>query len=542
MVSMKEKIPEQSEYYSIDTWLPMKVRVISSEKKNSLQSKVCESYNLKPCIINISGGEVNFKSALDYHEGETLEIIITLTLPSATTICVYGQVIKNTITPDNHYQLTVEYFGIKERIRDMIIRFVFQCERQMLKNTQLSRYQKFKDISLEKLTEGTILPFDLYIKADKGLKFLFSSGLLYNVLAKEFFQEKGISKVYIKKEDVPLLNDYLFKKQIRVRFFEKDDPVQFKQYSIKKKKLHHIDKTLLIPKNEINFSLYTMSDFNFNPFIEADQNLPVLVDENISSAAADILIKNTDIELYRAYLRSLPSVEHIYREDEVSAKILKEKAKIIMHEMIEDSESKTKMAEVLDTVKEIIDRVIDNRDSIYSLLSLNTGDFYSYTHSVNVAVMSIGVGVTLNLRLGALESLGIGAILHDIGHSAIDDEIVNKQGRMTSTEYEIFKTHVYEGLEILGKHDNIPLESYTALLHHHANLTSRGYPFRLSDDKISPFGRIIAMADSYDLLTTNRPYREAQKPFQVLSTLTKEAKGYDSEILAVFIKTLGKIV
>ncbi len=104
----------------------------------------------------------------------------------------------------------------------------------------------------------------------------------------------------------------------------------------------------------------------------------------------------------------------------------------------------------------IIDCILKNKDAIYNLLSLKGYDYYTYTHSVNVAIMSIGLGMAIELKTDDVEKLGIGAMLHDVGKSATPYEILNKQGKLNDIEYKVLRSHVIEGEKILRAHKEIP--------------------------------------------------------------------------------------
>jgi HD-GYP domain-containing protein (c-di-GMP phosphodiesterase class II) len=174
-------------------------------------------------------------------------------------------------------------------------------------------------------------------------------------------------------------------------------------------------------------------------------------------------------------------------------------------------------------------------------MSLKNYDYYTYSHSVNVGVLSVGLGIASGMQKDAIFKLGLGAILHDIGKKAIHHDIVNKQGRLNDMEYQVIKTHVVEGEKILRENSEIPAESLAAMLHHHEKLTGRGYPFGLRGDNIELFGKITSIVDCYDALTTARPYRTALAPYQALSLITSETRDYDPELLKIFVTMLGNI-
>lgn len=524
------------EYFRIDAVIPLKVNVIPLHLKDSVAARIEDFSDLKPCIVNISGGGMSFKSTKEYSKGDILEIIMTLYQPSKITIWVYGEVIRIKKTKNNHYQTFIKFINISDKIRDKIVNFVFQMEREIIKNTQINFNTKFTDIPLNKLIDGTLFPFEIFIRDEEGMKYLFAEGLPCDSISREFFEEKGISRIYIRTDELSSLNDYVEKNRIKRKVFDRDDIVSFKEYSFNKKSYHPVDKTVLLQMRDIDFSLFTVNDFVYDLLIDASPKKIVTVDED-NLNAKHILIKKSDMPIYQKKLHAIFSASDNLKK----ARILKENASIAMSELLANPEDKEKMQTAITIANQIIDCIMENNDLVYILFSLNSGDYYTHIHSVNVAVMSIGAGIALDLNRDNIEKLVIGALLHDIGHSVISEDIVNKQGRLSMREFEIFKTHVREGLRILQMHEIIPEESYPAVLFHHEKLSGKGYPYGVSEDKIPLFGKITAIADAYDLLTTNRPYRANMTPFQAMNVFAKEAKNYDPEILKTFIKILAKV-
>lgn len=137
--------------------------------------------------------------------------------------------------------------------------------------------------------------------------------------------------------------------------------------------------------------------------------------------------------------------------------------------------------------------------------------------------------------------MGAMAMLHDIGKSSIPSEILIKQGKLDDREYFIIQSHVLEGAKILSENHRLPEEALPAVVQHHEKMSGKGYPSHLSDKEIKLFGRIAAIADCYDALTTTRSYRPSLTPFYALAIIAKESGNYDPELLKVFIKMLGKI-
>lgn len=167
-------------------------------------------------------------------------------------------------------------------------------------------------------------------------------------------------------------------------------------------------------------------------------------------------------------------------------------------------------------IAEIVENVLVNKDTMINMIDLKVFDDYTFYHSVNVAVLSIVIGVALNLNKKELFNLGLSSMLHDIGKVFIPKEILNKPGKLSEDEFEIIKTHSTVGYQYLKDHFNIPSAAYIGILQHHERYDGRGYPSEAKGKKISIFGKIISVADVYDALTSNRPYRKAMSPSEAI--------------------------
>jgi HD-GYP domain-containing protein (c-di-GMP phosphodiesterase class II) len=163
-------------------------------------------------------------------------------------------------------------------------------------------------------------------------------------------------------------------------------------------------------------------------------------------------------------------------------------------------------------VEDLIDEIIINRNLMVNMVDLKVFDDYTFYHSVNVAVLSIIVGLSLDYPRSALYNLGLAALLHDIGKIFISKDILIKKGPLTEEEFKIIRKHPKLGYEYLISHFDIPPESYFGALQHHERYDGSGYPSKLKGENISNIGRIIAIADVYDSLTSDRPYRKALLP------------------------------
>jgi HD-GYP domain-containing protein (c-di-GMP phosphodiesterase class II) len=152
----------------------------------------------------------------------------------------------------------------------------------------------------------------------------------------------------------------------------------------------------------------------------------------------------------------------------------------------------------------------------------------------------MAIGVEMNLPTKKLHELGLAAVLHDIGKIHIEKGILLKQGKLTDDEYEQVKQHSELGYKHLKNTYEIPMASYVGVLQHHERYDGTGYPFQKAKDEISLYGRIICIADVYDAITSNRPYRKAMLPSEAMEyIMANSGSMFDSEIVEIFIKKIA---
>lgn len=165
-------------------------------------------------------------------------------------------------------------------------------------------------------------------------------------------------------------------------------------------------------------------------------------------------------------------------------------------------------------------------------------DDSTYTHCINVALISTMLGRWLNFSEKDLDILMLAGMLHDIGKLTIPDEVLNKPGALTPEEYAIIKKHSLGGYNIL-KDQNIDERVKKACLLHHERCDGNGYPFGLKADKIPAFAKIVTIADVYDAMTAKRCYHEPFCPFKVIAMLEDEAfQKYDPLFIKTFLENV----
>lgn len=166
-----------------------------------------------------------------------------------------------------------------------------------------------------------------------------------------------------------------------------------------------------------------------------------------------------------------------------------------------------------------------------------------YTHSINVSVYAMALGSRRNYGDEQMLELATGAFLHDIGMTAIPDEIVNKTGPLTPQEWVVIHRHPHEGRAIAARTRAFSPTVLDIIEYHQERYDGSGYPDGLRGDQIPEGARIVAIADTFDALTVHKPYRTAYSLFKALTIVRDEmATGFDRLLLRDFIFSLGQVL
>lgn len=168
------------------------------------------------------------------------------------------------------------------------------------------------------------------------------------------------------------------------------------------------------------------------------------------------------------------------------------------------------------TARQLVEEILSRKDVMLNVVDIKNLSNYVYQHSVNVAIISLIIGIKLDLHKFDLLDLCVGALLHDFGMVFVPREILKKEDNLNNDEYEIVKKHARMGYEYLSESFEIPLSSILVSLQHHEKIGGQGYPNGVPGDNISKFAKIVAIADTYDALTSDRPYRKAMSPNEAL--------------------------
>ncbi|TXK75864.1 HD-GYP domain-containing protein [Paenibacillus sp. N3.4] len=188
-----------------------------------------------------------------------------------------------------------------------------------------------------------------------------------------------------------------------------------------------------------------------------------------------------------------------------------------------------------DVMKMIIDDLSAHQGAMVMLNNMNIKDNYLFQHSVNVSIYAIMLGISYGYSRENLETLGLGALLHDIGKTKVPLGILRKPSQLTDEEFKEMKNHTTYGFQILKDEPNIPLISAHCALQHHERINGSGYPRGIVGSEINEFGKWIGLVDSYDAMTTTRVYRRPLLPHEAMEQLfTGSGTLYDQSQIALF--------
>lgn len=191
-------------------------------------------------------------------------------------------------------------------------------------------------------------------------------------------------------------------------------------------------------------------------------------------------------------------------------------------------------------VCDMVDQILDKRNTMLNIIDLKTFDDYTYYHSVNVAVLAISLGVAMGYNSSRLYNLGLGALFHDVGKVFIPKELLNKSAKLTDEEFKQIKEHPQLGCRYLVTNFSFSHDAYNTVMQHHERFDGSGYPFGLQGDQITQNGKIIAISDVYDAMVSDRPYRKALPRAYVLEYIVSQNRTmFDPDVVHVFTRKIA---
>ncbi len=197
------------------------------------------------------------------------------------------------------------------------------------------------------------------------------------------------------------------------------------------------------------------------------------------------------------------------------------------------------LAQTVPVIEDISSSMDRNASALVSFVRLKAADEYTYLHSVAVCALMINLGRQLLFDESEISELGTAGLLMHIGKTALPVDLLTKPSSLTAQEMALVRQHPIRGHEILGRTKGVSEVVLDVCKHHHERIDGHGYPYGLRGDSISLHARMAAVCNVYDARTSNRPYKQAEEPAEVLSDMFKQKDQFDESVLSAFIRSVG---
>lgn len=290
------------------------------------------------------------------------------------------------------------------------------------------------------------------------------------------------------------------------------------------------------------FQIYIYLDQKMVPYLKQGDKLKFekIISLHEKDTGESFFVADADKQLYRDYVKASMNSDLIHNDQK--AVILRESSIAILEDLYENPDVSKALEESKPIITDLLTFINNAPESIGNLISLSGHDFYTYNHSFDVSIYSLGLGQALGFDTKTLEELGLSSLYHDIGKRLVDINILCKKGALDDNEWIQMRQHPQFGLKILNEHKNISDAIKAACFEHHESWTGGGYPQDISGEEIHPFARIVALTDTYDALTTQRSYNVPMKPVDALNLMKQKLAGrFDPEMLKAMYSILFKM-
>ena len=193
------------------------------------------------------------------------------------------------------------------------------------------------------------------------------------------------------------------------------------------------------------------------------------------------------------------------------------------------------------TLTPLLEEITTENNILANLRMIEIADDYTYRHAIQVALLATMIGKWMSLPESSLADLAVAGLLHDLGKCQVPLSILNKPSRLSTDEFEIMKTHVLLSYAILQESGQENQDILRGVLEHHERMDGSGYPNRIQGNAIHLYARIIAVADVFDAMTSNRCYQQGVSPFTVAEEMLRISSHHlDVEIVSLFLQNISR--
>ena len=289
----------------------------------------------------------------------------------------------------------------------------------------------------------------------------------------------------------------------------------------------------LVPGRPTTFELYVHINDRYVLYKNAGEVLEKQKIDSLqkkSSGANSFYVREEDRQAFKKYIHGLVNDGSL--DTKQRALILRESSFALVEELFENPDVNTALKKASPIITNFLEFMKDEPEGMAYMISLSSHDFYTYNHSLDVSIYSLGLGQAAGYSDKELAELGKGALFHDIGKRNVSADIICKNGPLDDIEWEQMRQHPGFGLKILNENPEATEAIKACAFEHHENFLGNGYPQQLVGEEIHPMARIVAITDTYDAMTTKRTYNEPMSPMEALSFMKEKLeKRYDPDLI-----------
>lgn len=313
---------------------------------------------------------------------------------------------------------------------------------------------------------------------------------------------------------------------------------------VKVKRYKSIDKRILTEGEKISFTLYLPNETKTNMTLFLAKDTVIGGNDKVRLREVEKLyISDEDSVHYEAYFKQ--HIQTVAKAEDIptdsKALMIYERATTVIDEMFRNPESLENAQQAKALVDSTVQIILHDPQAVESLLKITAHDYYTHAHSINVSIYTLSLGHFLGIQGEDLETLGMAAMLHDIGKSKVDYDIINKNGKLSDNEFESMKKHPGAGHAIALKLGIKDERILTGIRHHHEKMSGGGYPDGIKGSEISQFARIIGVCDVFDALTTKRSYKDPMSTFESLKLMKESMSEHlDMNMVNALVRMLHK--
>jgi HD-GYP domain-containing protein (c-di-GMP phosphodiesterase class II) len=309
---------------------------------------------------------------------------------------------------------------------------------------------------------------------------------------------------------------------------------------MEKDKYFKIRMSSLIPAQATQFDLYLFINQHFVLYLRSGDHLSSEKIDALNNRGSDLFyVPETQRQSYKDYVsQQLKGSDLNVRQ---KAQVLRETSLALVEEIYEQPDVHRALTDSKALIDQFVNFMDEEPEGMAHLISLSSHDFYTFNHSLDVCIYSLGLGQTASYKPEDLRELGRGALFHDIGKRNVSVDIICKTGPLTDVEWAQMQKHPTYGLKILSEQD-VSDAIRACCFEHHESFLGNGYPQQLTGPEIHPMARIVALTDTYDALTSKRSYNVPMQPMAALNFMKEKLAGrYDPDLLKAMYSVLFKM-